>query len=39
MKSKSPERFSFHELKSALDYVKTEKSPAMFIGKDMAMLA
>ena len=39
MKNKSPERFSFHELKSALNYVKTEKSPAMFIGKDMAMLA
>lgn len=39
MKNKSPERFSFHELKSALNYIKAEKSPAMLIGKDIAMLA
>ena len=38
MKNKSPERFSFHELKSVLSGVKPAYAPIKFIGKDIAML-
>ena len=38
MKNRSPERFSFHELKSVLSGVKPAYAPIKFIGKDIAML-
>ena len=38
MKNKSPERFSFHELKSMMGSIKAENAPVRFIGKDLAML-
>lgn len=38
MKNKSPERFSFHELKSILGGIKPADAPIKFIGKDIAML-
>ena len=38
MKNKSPERFSFHELKSMLSGIKSADAPVKFIGKDIAML-
>ena len=38
MKSKSPERFSFGELKSMVGGIMTEHAPVKFIGKDLAMV-
>ena len=38
MKNRSPERFSFHELKSMLSGIKSADAPIKFIGKDIAML-
>lgn len=38
MRNKSPERFSFHELKSIINIIKTKGDPVKFIGKELAML-
>ena len=38
MKNKSPERFSFSELRSMVGGMKAEHAPVKFIGKELAML-
>lgn len=38
MKSKSPERLSFHELRSIMGSFKSDRKPIWYIGKGMAML-